>query len=123
MKCPRCKEQGLKSTVQVGSSTSTAVYYPTYYDEDGKLCSSGTNKLTTHYHCSNGHNFTNYDVPESDNEFSTFCKFIPIALKPNTAGCLHDACPNCQGSGIRLDNGGFCIHSISCSCPKHQMMC
>lgn len=31
--------------------------------------------------------------------------------------CLHDACPACLGTGIRVD-GSMCIHGISCSCPK-----
>jgi len=74
MKCPHCIKEGLKSTVQVGMSTTTAVYYPQYYDEDGKLQSTGQNKTTTHYHCSNDHNFTNHDVSEPDNDNSiTFC--------------------------------------------------
>ena len=120
MKCPRCKEQGLKSTVQVGSSTSTAVYYPTYYDEDGKLCLTGTNKITRHYQCSNGHKFTNYDVGSDSDKLSIFCNNTPIVLKPNPTYCLHDACPMCRGSGIRLDTGRICIHNISCSCPKHK---
>lgn len=31
--------------------------------------------------------------------------------------CLHDSCPNCHGTGIKLD-GTNCIHMISCPCPK-----
>jgi hypothetical protein len=31
--------------------------------------------------------------------------------------CLHDACPSCFGTGIKLD-GSACIHGISCPCPK-----
>ena len=31
--------------------------------------------------------------------------------------CLHDQCPNCHGTGIKLD-GSACIHFISCPCPK-----
>lgn len=31
--------------------------------------------------------------------------------------CLHDACPECLGTGIKAD-GSTCIHCISCPCPK-----
>lgn len=31
--------------------------------------------------------------------------------------CLHDACPECLGTGVRRD-GSSCIHGISCPCPK-----
>ena len=31
--------------------------------------------------------------------------------------CLHDGCPSCFGTGIKID-GSFCVHGISCPCPK-----
>jgi len=31
--------------------------------------------------------------------------------------CLHDSCPYCHGTGVKL-NGSPCIHHISCNCPK-----
>lgn len=31
--------------------------------------------------------------------------------------CLHDSCEMCNGTGFKLD-GSFCVHHISCSCPK-----
>lgn len=31
--------------------------------------------------------------------------------------CLHDACPNCIGTGIRK-NGQRCVHHLVCPCPK-----
>jgi hypothetical protein len=36
---------------------------------------------------------------------------------PEDADCLHDACPECQGTGRKRD-GQLCIHSISCYCSK-----
>lgn len=33
--------------------------------------------------------------------------------------CMHDACPLCLGTGLKI-TGGFCIHNISCDCPKCQ---
>lgn len=32
--------------------------------------------------------------------------------------CLHDNCSMCEGSGIRKDGLGSCIHMISCPCEK-----
>lgn len=30
--------------------------------------------------------------------------------------CLHDLCPMCHGTG--RSQSGYCIHGISCDCPK-----
>lgn len=32
--------------------------------------------------------------------------------------CLHDKCPDCNGTGIKKNGLGSCIHMISCKCPK-----
>jgi len=37
--------------------------------------------------------------------------------KPVWQPCLHDSCPDCLGTGTKLD-GSSCVHAISCSCPK-----
>jgi hypothetical protein len=31
--------------------------------------------------------------------------------------CLHDACPDCNGTGVKKDSVA-CIHFISCPCSK-----
>lgn len=31
--------------------------------------------------------------------------------------CLHNACPECHGTGVRRD-GSPCVHSLSCPCPR-----
>ena len=36
--------------------------------------------------------------------------------------CLHEQCPECVGTGIRKD-GSFCIHGLSCPCPKCTPRC
>lgn len=36
--------------------------------------------------------------------------------------CLHDACPECVGTGRRKD-GSTCVHMISCPCPKCTPYC
>ncbi len=35
----------------------------------------------------------------------------------NWRPCLHDACTECHGTGIKA-YGGHCVHMISCSCPR-----
>jgi len=35
----------------------------------------------------------------------------------NWQPCMHDACTDCCGTGIRRD-GGMCVHGLSCPCPK-----
>lgn len=35
--------------------------------------------------------------------------------------CLHDSCPDCHGTGIKV-NGGICWHALSCDCPKCRPM-
>jgi len=42
----------------------------------------------------------------------------PVMNQQNQRPCLHDGCPSCDGTGIRKDGLGSCIHMISCSCPK-----
>lgn len=36
--------------------------------------------------------------------------------------CMHDQCPQCHGTGIKLD-GTSCVHGISCPCPKCTPTC
>ena len=31
--------------------------------------------------------------------------------------CLHNTCQDCKGTGIK-QNGGPCVHYLSCPCPK-----
>lgn len=42
---------------------------------------------------------------------------ITIVQNPKS-DCLHDNCSSCNGTGIRKDGLGTCIHMISCPCPK-----
>jgi hypothetical protein len=34
------------------------------------------------------------------------------------SSCLHDNCSSCDGTGVRKDGLGSCIHMISCPCKK-----
>lgn len=58
MICPKCKELNQKSTVQVGVGSSTLLYCPAYYDEDGVYHVHDRNKTTYTYSCSKGHQMT-----------------------------------------------------------------
>lgn len=35
----------------------------------------------------------------------------------NWRPCMHDSCPECVGTGQKKD-GSFCIHNLSCPCPR-----
>ena len=59
MKCPKCIEEGKRSVVTQGLSSTTLMYIPIQYDEDGKrMQSSIQNTSTTEYSCSNGHRWS-----------------------------------------------------------------
>lgn len=55
MKCASCLAQGLKSTINVGMSSSTPMWYPPFYDEQGQFHHHDLNTIITEYSCSNGH--------------------------------------------------------------------
>lgn len=55
MICPKCKEEGKKSTVQSFGTMTTLLGYAIYYDEEGKYHDHDPNTHTTEYRCSNGH--------------------------------------------------------------------
>lgn len=40
-----------------------------------------------------------------------------IHKESNWRPCMHDACPECIGTGVKRD-GSVCVHGISCPCPK-----
>lgn len=44
-------------------------------------------------------------------------KKVSKVWKDNSS-CLHDNCSSCDGTGIRKDGLGPCVHMMSCSCPK-----
>lgn len=37
--------------------------------------------------------------------------------------CLHKTCKCCDGTGVRKDGLGMCIHMISCPCPRCTPRC
>jgi len=55
MKCPECVRENKKSKVYPGMMTRTAIYYPPYYDEYGKIHDPDRNITTVSYSCSRGH--------------------------------------------------------------------
>lgn len=58
MICPKCKKEGKKSRVYPGMGTSTLLFCPPFYDEEGKYHNHDSNTTTTEYKCSNGHKWT-----------------------------------------------------------------
>ena len=57
--CEECHKADKKSRVYVGVSTSTLLYCPGYYDEEGNHVSSANcNTVCTTFNCSNGHEWT-----------------------------------------------------------------
>lgn len=42
----------------------------------------------------------------------------PVTIYKEHTNCLHDNCSSCDGTGIRKDGLGSCVHMMSCLCPK-----
>ena len=62
MICKQCQSQGLKSRVYPGPGMSTAMYCPAFYDEDGRYHNHDLNTHSTHFKCSNGHEWNENSV-------------------------------------------------------------
>lgn len=45
------------------------------------------------------------------------CSVYEVTLSNGTSGCAHDSCPECGGTGKKVD-GSMCVHYLYCSCPK-----
>lgn len=74
---------------------------------------------------------TGWICPKCDSALSPFVAVCPncsmqSAPTITTTGsgyrkvsdCLHDNCPSCNGTGMKLDGTGHCIHMISCPCKR-----
>ena len=64
MKCPQCVELGLKSTISVGVSMTTCMYFSPFYDEEGRYHNHDKNTTTTQMKCSNGHEWAESTQPK-----------------------------------------------------------
>ncbi len=58
-----------------------------------------------------------WDFPKWNDDYRS------IYPKPDKQPCLHDSCSSCGGTGVRKDSGLFCIHALSCPCPKCSPTC
>jgi hypothetical protein len=58
MKCPECTKLGLRSKVYVGTSSSTDIPCPPFYDEDGNYHLHDLNEVRSNYSCSQGHHWS-----------------------------------------------------------------
>ena len=64
MICPECAKVGMTSRVYPGVGSQTLVYYPPFYDEQGRYHDHDRNTTTTDYTCSNGHVWAEARMPE-----------------------------------------------------------
>ena len=39
-------------------------------------------------------------------------------LGPAKISCLHNQCQQCGGTGPKKSDGSYCVHMISCPCPR-----
>lgn len=63
MKCPECVAAGLRSTITVGGSFSTAMGWAPHFDEDGVYHVHDYNTRTTQFSCSQGHRWAKESDP------------------------------------------------------------
>ena len=56
--CPECQQAGQTSKLFPQGSSATLLYCPPFYDESGQYHHHDSNRTTTHFHCSNGHEFS-----------------------------------------------------------------
>lgn len=62
---------------------------------------------------------------ESEVDIKIRIRILGSAVAPAIAPgepCLHDACPECHGTGI-TSTGRPCVHMIACPCPKCSPRC
>jgi hypothetical protein len=64
-----------------------------------------------------------FDGTYSDNTFEYTLKPSQQPFYSDNKACLHDGCSQCDGTGIRKDGLGSCVHMISCSCPRCSPYC
>jgi hypothetical protein len=70
--------------------------------------------------------YINERFPEKFHELSVKAKaaFIEafedagIGKKSIEKVCMHESCKACKGTGMNLSTRKFCVHYISCNCPK-----
>jgi hypothetical protein len=62
MICPECRAAGMMSTVTVGPTSQTAVYYPPFFDEQGRYHNHDANRTSGMAHCSRGHSWP-FEIP------------------------------------------------------------
>lgn len=104
MKCPECVETGERSRVYSGGSTSTAMGWQPYYDEDGIYHAHNPNRLTASFTCSNGHEFS-HDMLQS-------CPARGCPHGKNPEQLAEELKPECCGGGPQWG------HTFECPrCP------
>lgn len=56
-RCPFCEKEGKKSSLPIPGSTTTDIYCPPYFDEEGEYHNHDENWNTAIWECSLGHRF------------------------------------------------------------------
>jgi hypothetical protein len=114
MKCPVCVEKNLKSSVYPGMSTSTLLWCPPYYDEEGKYhCHDGNNHKTD-YNCSQGHVWSESNTgvcPSCD--FGKDSKKITIHNSEEKPPITPETIRNISTSGTITYGGGSSSTSVA----------
>lgn len=50
-------------------------------------------------------------------------RYTLVEKHTKVSNCLHKSCSECNGTGIRKDGRGMCIHGIACPCPDCSFTC
>jgi hypothetical protein len=70
---------------------------------------------------------TNTTAPSGSDFVEEMGRIMELARKYRVidtaakSSCLHDKCPDCNGTGS--GPRGMCVHMISCPCPKCTPSC
>jgi hypothetical protein len=64
--CPKCKEEGAKSSVYPKGESRTLMSTSGYWDPEGDYHFHDPNTITSSYSCSGGHSWTESRKPECD---------------------------------------------------------
>ncbi len=82
------------------------------------------------YTSSTSNRFTIDNVKQQEHCDCCYCREKRNSLKEhydysegNSSDCLHDGCPECNGTGRKKRDGSMCIHMIACTCRKCTIWC
>ena len=62
-------------------------------------------------------------VDTAKNTANRFKNLMNLIITTPYSGCAHDNCTSCNGTGIKNNGLGACIHMLVCHCPKCSITC